>query len=226
MDKLIEGLERFASGRFSQQKELYQTLVEEGQSPHTLFVTCSDSRVSPTVMTDADPGDLFVLRNAGNIIPPFGAGAESIESTVEYAMVALEVPNVVIAGHSHCGAITGLMQSEKVDALPSTKQWLRHAERTRRVLDAHCSHLEGDDRIDVAIQENVLSQIENLQTHPSVASRLATGDVSIHGWVIELEAGLVHAYDPEAERFRAVEGDGELPIASTGRARPSQPLGD
>ncbi|MGM0556523.1 MAG: carbonic anhydrase [Myxococcota bacterium] len=213
MKKLLRGVKKFKTDEFSDQAELYQHLAEKGQDPDTFFVTCSDSRVSPTKMTSADPGDIFVLRNPGNIIPPYGAGDDSTESTVEYAVEALQVKDVIICGHSHCGAMTGLMKPEKLEALPRTKRWLRHAERTRQVIEHHCSQMDEHDQVSAAIQQNVLAQLDNLRTHPSVAKRLSDGDLRLHAWVFHIATGEVYNYDPELGEFLQIGDIDDAPIA-------------
>ena len=200
MQKLIRGIQQFQAGVFRSKSELFRTL-EHGQSPEVLFVTCSDSRIVPHLLTQTDPGDLFVVRNIGNIIPPHGWGDAGAESAVEYAVTALEVKHIVICGHCHCGAIKGLLHPEALGTMPTVAAWLVHAQRTRQVVEQKHRHLQGEALLDAAIGENVLVQLDHLRALPSVQPRLAEGRLQVHGWVYRFETGDVLAYRPEAEQF-------------------------
>jgi carbonic anhydrase len=194
VQKLIEGIHRFQRESFVPLQGLFAQLAK-GQHPETLFITCSDSRIDPNLLTRSKPGDLFILRNAGNIIPQHGAGNGGEAATIEFAVAALSVKDIIVCGHSHCGAVQGLLQPEQVASLPALSSWLSHAEATRRIIRANYGHLDGDRLLTAAIEENVLVQIENLRTHPAVGSRLARGDLHLHGWVYKIETGEVFAYD-------------------------------
>lgn len=167
-----------------------------------MLITCSDSRVSPTLITQAAPGDLFVLRNAGNLVPPYGAAALSGEAaTVEFAVASLGVRDIVVLGHSNCGAMQGLLAPESCGHLPAMQAWLQLAESTRRILRETYAELEGEARLAKAIEVHVMVQLANLRTHPCVAARLAAGDLKLHGWVYDIGTGVVAAYDSEEGRF-------------------------
>jgi carbonic anhydrase len=200
MEKLVKGVHQFQKDLFSSQRELLEHLVQ-GQTPDTLFITCSDSRIVPNQFTQTDPGDLFIMRNAGNIIPPWGAANGGEGATVEYAVQALGVAHIIVCGHSHCGAVTALLDPKPLVDMPAVSAWLGHAETTRRIMRDAYKDLSPAARLDVAIQENVLCQLESLRTHPSVAAGLATGKVHLHGWVYTIETGEVFAYDPERAQF-------------------------
>ncbi|TSA01644.1 MAG: carbonic anhydrase [Nitrospiraceae bacterium] len=194
MQKLIEGIHQFQAKGFLPLQTLFEQLAK-GQHPETLFITCSDSRIDPTLLTKAQPGDLFILRNAGNIVPPHGAGNGGEAATIEFAVAALGVKDIIICGHSHCGAMHGLLHPEQVASLPAVSSWLSHAEMTRRIMRENYGHLDGDRLLTATVEENVLVQIENLQTLPAVGSRLVRGDLHLHGWVYKIETGEVFAYD-------------------------------
>ncbi len=200
MQKLIQGVHKFQCESFVPLKDLFQQLAK-GQNPETLFITCSDSRIDPMLLTKTQPGDLFILRNAGNIVPPHGAGNGGEAATIEFAVAALGVKDIVICGHSHCGAMKGLLQPDLVAPLPSVSAWLSHAETTRRIMSDNYGHLSGDPLLTAAIEENVLVQLENLRTLPAVASRLVRGDLHLHGWVYKIETGEVFAYDVNSGQF-------------------------
>jgi carbonic anhydrase len=200
MQKLIQGIHQFQSEDFAPLQGLFQTLAQ-GQNPETLFITCSDSRIDPNMLTRSKPGDLFIIRNAGNIIPPHGAASGGEAATVEFAVAALGVKDIIICGHSHCGAMKGLLEPHQLTSLPAVASWLTHAETTRRIIRDNYSELQGDRLLMATVEENVLVQLENLRTLPSVASRLVRGDLNLHGWVYKIETGEVFAYDFATGQF-------------------------
>lgn len=200
MQKLIQGIHQFQGKTFQPLKGLFQQLAK-GQNPETLFITCSDSRIDPNLLTQAKPGDLFILRNAGNIVPPHGAGNGGEAATIEFAVAALGVKDIIICGHSHCGAMHSLLHPEQVASLPSVTSWLSHAEMTRRIMLENYGHLEEEHLLTATVEENVLVQLENLRTLPAVGSRLVRGDLHLHGWVYKIETGEVFAYDLESAQF-------------------------
>lgn len=217
MRKLITGLQAFRANYVSTHRDLLEQLAH-GQKPRVLFITCSDSRIDPNLLTQTDVGELFVIRNAGNIIPPYGAANGGEGGTIEYAIHALGIEQVVICGHSHCGAMKGLLQLGKLEEqMPLVYDWLRHAEATRRLVQENCSHYEDEQLLEVTIAENVLTQIENLKTYPIVHSRLYQGKLKIYGWVYLIETGEVLAYDPVKRAYMApqtqleTEGEGPRP---------------
>lgn len=200
MQKLIQGIHEFREQDFRPLQGLFEELAK-GQNPETLFITCSDSRIDPNLLTRSKPGDLFILRNAGNIVPPHGAVNGGEAATIEFAVAALGVKDIIICGHSHCGAMKGLLQPELVASLPSVSSWLTHAESTRRIVRENYAQLDGDLLVTATVEENVLVQLENLRTLPSVASRLVRGDLHLHGWVYKIETGEVFAYDTKGGQF-------------------------
>lgn len=200
MLKLIKGLHHFQSEIFLSHKELFERLAH-GQNPDALFITCADSRINPNLITQTNPGDLFILRNAGNIIPPYGAANGGEGATIEFAVAALGVKDIIVCGHSHCGAMKGLLHPEQLHDLPSVSAWLSHAEATRRTVRENYSDLNDEQLLNVATQENVLVQLENLRTHPAVAARLSRGHLNLHGWMYKIETGEVFSYQPEEGQF-------------------------
>lgn len=204
MKKLLEGLHRFQSGYFSSHKELFEQLAH-GQHPRILFITCADSRIDPNLITQADIGELFVIRNAGNIIPPYGSANGGEGASLEYALDALGIEQIVVCGHSHCGAMKGLLKMNSLEEkMPLVHNWLKHAEATRRLVKENYSEfLEGEDLLEITIAENVLNQLDNLQTYPSVRSKQHQQKLSLHGWIYRIETGEVLAYDPVQHDFLA-----------------------
>lgn len=200
VQQLVAGVHRFKQEVFRRQQELFQRLAEL-QEPQTLFITCSDSRIDPNLITHTAPGDLFVLRNAGNLVPAYGAGSGGEVATIEFAVAGLAVRDIVVCGHSHCGAMKGLLHPEYVAEMPAVAEWLRHAEATRRIIRSKYRQLAGEALLDATIEENVLMQIENLQTHPAVAVALAEDRLKLHAWVYDIASGEVYSYDEAAEQF-------------------------
>lgn len=214
MQKLIQGIHKFQNEVFSSQIELFKKL-EKRQDPEVLFITCSDSRINPNLITQTEPGDLFIIRNAGNIVPAYGNQSSGEMATIEFALDALGVKDIVICGHSHCGAMKGLLRPESVEKLPAMKSWLQNAEITKRVVFDHYQHLAGDALLMAAIEENVLMQLEHLKTHPCVATRLAKNEIRLHGWVYKFETGMVFKYDPEQGQFVPLVQGQSYPVGDT-----------
>lgn len=203
MQKLVEGIHRFQAEIFRTNRELFQRLAN-GQNPQALFITCSDSRINPNLITLTEPGDLFILRNAGNIIPAFGAANGGEAATIEFGVAGLGVQDIIVCGHSHCGAMKGLLQPDSIRDMPSVAAWLMHAEATRRIMRDKYGERSGTDQLTTAVEENVLVQIENLRTHPTVAAGIACGRLKLHGWVYKIETGQVFAFDPARGQFAPV----------------------
>jgi carbonic anhydrase len=205
MQKLVDGIHDFQKNHFSRDRKLFETLVE-GQQPLALFVTCSDSRIDPSRLTRTEPGELFIQRTAGNIIPPYGAVHGGEAATIEYAVSALKVRDLIICGHSHCGAMSGLLHPETVEKMPAVRAYLEHAEATRRIVEENYQHLtDATKRLTLTVEENVLVQLENLRTHPSVAAAVSRGELKLHGWVYKFETGEVFSYNPENVAFEPLE---------------------
>lgn len=212
MQKLVQGIHQFQSSIFSTQRELFERLAN-GQHPMALFITCSDSRVNPNLITQTDPGDLFILRNAGNIIPPHGVMQGGEAATIEFATVGLHIKDIIVCGHSRCGAMHRLLDPSPVNDMPAMNTWLQYAESTRRIMKEKYPHLHGEPLLTATVEENVLVQLENLRTLPCVAAKLAAGELKLHGWVYKFETGRVFAYDPSRGQFMPfTEHLTELPI--------------
>src|SRR5262245_52157141 len=211
MEKIFEGVRRFREIVFRQQQLLFERLARK-QDPQALFITCSDSRVHPNLITQTEPGELFILRNAGNIVPPYGAAAGGEGATIEYAVSVLKLRHIILCGHSHCGAIHALLHSDKARDLPAVRAWFAHAEATRRIVRESSPHLEPDDLERLAVAQNVLVQIENLKTHPSVAAALARRELNVYGWIYTIETGEVLSYDFNRNRFVPLTEEPPAPL--------------
>jgi carbonic anhydrase len=203
MKKLIRGLREFKTNYVPTHKDLFLKLPE-GQKPRVLFITCADSRIDPNLITQTKMGELFIIRNAGNIIPPFRAANGGEGATLEYAIDSLQIEQIVVCGHSHCGAMKGLLMLNELQTdLPLMYDWLKHSEATRRLVTENYSNYTGEELLEIAIAENVLTQIENLKTYPVVRSKLYQNKLKIYGWIYHLETGEVLAYDPENHAYVA-----------------------
>jgi carbonic anhydrase len=199
MKDIIDGVRAFQRDVFPRYRELFGRLAA-GQSPEALVITCSDSRVDPFLFTQAQPGQLFVLRNAGNLVPPYGEFIGGVTATIEFAVVALRVPNIIVCGHSGCGAIDGLLRPQSLTAMPNVGKWLEYAAPVRSLLVA-AGGLDGPHALERAVEANVIVQLEHLRTHPSVAEAIAAGRVALHGWVYDIASGDVRAYDESWKQF-------------------------
>lgn len=200
MEKLVKGFLKFRSEVFGEKKALF-TRLSQSQAPRALFITCSDSRVDPTLLTQADPGELFILRNAGNLVPPYGSMQGGTTATIEYAMAVLKVPHIIVCGHTDCGVMKALLQPDDVQNLPAVKEWMEQAETTRRLMQEIYADVDGNDRLIKTTQENVRAQLEHLRTHPSVALQLRRGKVDLHGWVYSISTGDIWVYDFRSQEF-------------------------
>ncbi|HEX5082297.1 MAG TPA: carbonic anhydrase [Blastocatellia bacterium] len=214
MEKIVRGIHHFQSTTFAENRELFESL-SQGQQPDTLLITCSDSRIAPDLLMQTKPGDIFVLRNAGNLIPPYGAANGGEGATIEYAVAALSVSHAIVMGHSNCGAMKGLLDPESLAGMPLVTEWLKHADATRRVVDECYADLDGVDLLNAAIKENVLVQLDNLRTYPMVAALMAKGVLTLHGWIYEIESGKILAYDPQLSHFVPITSGAALPTLTT-----------
>ncbi|MFK0289883.1 carbonic anhydrase [Streptomyces sp. NPDC090442] len=183
MQDLAEGVTRFQRDVFPTKAELFAHLATH-HTPHTLFISCSDARVVPELITGTEPGDLFVIRTAGNLVPAYSPEADGVAASIEYAVAALGVKDIVVCGHSACGAMTALAQGHDLSGAPAVAAWLRHA-------DASQARTAADGDVPALVRQNVLAQLANLATHPSVAKALAEGKVALHGWVYDIPTGHV-----------------------------------
>ena len=206
MRKLIKGIQHFQTHYFTSHREMFEQL-SLGQHPRTLFITCCDSRIDPNLITQTEPGELFIVRNIGNIVPPYGATTGE-GAAIEYAVQELGIKDIIVCGHSHCGAMKGLLQlGSLAEEMPSVYDWLKYAESTRRVMKENYQGLEGEQLLNATIEENVLVQIENLRTYPSVYSGLHSGRLHLHAWIYKIETGGVSVYSAERCSIQAEHED-------------------
>ncbi|MFD7640656.1 carbonic anhydrase [Kitasatospora sp. NPDC059795] len=190
MQDITDGVARFQRDVFPAKRDLFARLATH-HTPGTLFIGCSDARVVPELITGAEPGELFVVRTAGNLVPAYTPGADGISASIEYAVAVLGVRDVIVCGHSACGAMTALAEGRDLAAAPAVASWLRHA-------DASVARTAADGGVPALVRANVLAQLANLATHPSVARALAAHRVALHGWVYDIPTGRIDDLTPAA----------------------------
>ena len=203
MPHFAAGVIRFQNEVYPKKKELFEKL-SKGQAPEALFITCSDSRIETAMITQTDPGELFICRNAGNIVPPHTNHTGGMTASVEFAVAALHVPHIVICGHTECGAMKGAMNPEGTDGLPHVKEWLGYSKAAVAIVEQ--LNPEGEqERMQMLLEQNVILQLQHLRTHPSVAARIAKGDLKLHGWIYDIKTGDVNAYNEDTGEFEPVD---------------------
>jgi carbonic anhydrase len=210
MQRLIEGYSRFRTKVFPKHSRLFAKLAA-GQKPQALFIACSDSRVMPEMVMQCDPGDLFPCRNAGNLVPPPTDMTSGVAATIEYAIRVLKIPDVVICGHSDCGAMKGLLKNEDLDELPMVKSWLEHAGPSSRWLkDAleDAASWSFQQKLEMLTEANVIMQMENLRAYPVVTEAVKAGALQVHGWMYDIGSGSIKRFDPEAGTFHPLIAEG------------------
>jgi carbonic anhydrase len=208
MDKLFKGVAKFRQDDFEAHKELFQSLGRE-QKPHTLFIGCADSRVVPDLITRTMPGELFTVRNVANIVPPFRLTEEyaGTTSSIEYAVQALEVENIVVCGHSNCGGCAAMNQPEEELAhLPNVRRWLQISKEVRGRVDRQIGTESKEKREWLTEQINILVQMRNLLTYPYVRERYQQGRLKIYGWYYIIETGEIFNFNDKTETFELVDG--------------------
>jgi carbonic anhydrase len=203
MEKVISGIVQFQKSAFEARKALFAELAN-GQSPEVLFITCADSRIDPNLVTQTQPGDLFICRNAGNIVPPHARVAGGVTASIEYAVAVLGVKDIVVCGHTDCGAMKGALNPNALDDLPHVQNWLDHARAAVETVKAKRGQANLAE-LRAVTEENVLLQMQHLRTHPAVASRLSTGEIGLHGWLYDIETGAVTCYEPARGAFVPLE---------------------
>lgn len=204
MKKLIKGLHKFQTEIFSINKNFFQELTK-GQTPDILFITCSDSRISPHLVTSANPGDLFILRNAGNIIPICGSGGGEA-ATIEFAVNELKVKHIIVCGHSHCGAIAAVRHVDQMENQPNLQAWIRtNIAPTLALVQNNYPNLDENSLLNVLLQEHVLQQLENLKTHTAVTHALKNHELTLHAWIYKFEDGDIFSFNQQEGQFERIK---------------------
>jgi carbonic anhydrase len=205
LNELKEGILKFQSDIYPEQAEMYRKAASEPQRPKALIVTCADSRIDPELITQSGPGDLFVTRNIGNLVPAYGEMLGGVSAVVEYAVSSLKVRHIAVCGHSDCGAMKALLHPESLESMATVKRWMRNAEAAMSVADSLGDKDEKpSERLRRLTQENVLLQVQHLRTHPSVAGAVAREQLTLSGWVYDIGPGEVRISENGDRAFHAV----------------------
>lgn len=218
--RMVRAAQRFRERVFPEHGHSFARLATVGQEPAALFITCADSRVSPEMITEADPGDLFVCRNIGNLVPAYGEMPGGVSAVVEFAVSALKIPHIIVCGHSDCGAMKALCDPGRqgLDRMPTVRSWLRNAEAALSVVQATMGECPEAEKVAALVRHNVALQLRHLRTHPAVAAALARERIRLHGWIFDIGAGHVDALDEAsgtlvpfdvAERAASRQGESE-----------------
>ena len=203
MDRLIEGHKRFLAEVFPGRRSQFHLLAEM-QAPEWLFITCSDSRVVPDLFLGTGPGDLFITRNAGNVVPVTANDVDGVTATIEYAVEVLKVKHTILCGHSDCGALKAELDHKSLENLPKARRWLSHVEAAFQYRQP-LNPADGDSaELASLIRGNVVAQLLNLRAQPSVARAEAEGRLTVHGWYYDILTGRIEQYDEKLGRFLAL----------------------
>ncbi len=198
IEKFLGGVSQFQKDVYPRHQDLFEKLAH-GQRPEALFITCADSRIDPCLLTQTKPGELFICRVIGNIVPLYPDSLGGVSATIEYAVGVLRVPDVIVCGHTDCGVIKGALHPDALSSHAAVWNWLRHANIQYRQTDPSAELLL------TATEENVVTQLKNLRSHPAVANRLLDRDLALHGWVYHIGPGVVTAYNEETRKFETPE---------------------
>ncbi len=200
MPAFSSGVIQFQRNVYPAKKDLFDVL-SRGQSPEALFITSADARIEPALLTQTDPGDLFVCRNAGNIVPPHSSHTGGVTATIEFAVAVLNVPHIIVCGHTGCGTMQAALHPDGCESLPHVKVWLEYAQAAIDAVNEQAPDASEAERMHLLLRENVKLQLAHLKTHPSVKERLDRGDLSLHGWVYDIKSGCVDAFDEATDKF-------------------------
>lgn len=206
MEKLYKGIHKFQGSYFRREEEFFKRL-SKGQTPEVLFITCSDSRVDPNLVTQSRPGELFIVRNVGNIIPPYDAikDKNSVAAAIEFAVLNLKVKDIIVCGHSNCGAMEALYKDERESAnMPHLKDWLKLAEPVKNIVLKYYQQTSSEIRQRVTEEENILCQLHSVQTYPFIKQALDEGALHLHGWYYNIETGSIYYYNSSEDVFELI----------------------
>jgi carbonic anhydrase len=210
LEQLKGGIRQFQSDVYPEKREAYLKAASTPQKPHTLIVTCADSRIDPELITQSGPGELFVTRNVGNLVPAYGEMMGGVSAVIEYAVTALKVRHVAVCGHSDCGAMKGLLHPESLETMPTVKSWLKNGHAALSVaLSLGLRDESPSDLLRRLTEENVLLQLQHLRTHPSVAGAMAREELTISAWVYDIGTGKVRISEDGARAFHPVTAEGD-----------------
>lgn len=211
MKRLHKGIHKFQESYFKKEEDFFRRLSGK-QEPDVLFITCADARVDPTLVTQSKPGELFIVRNVGNIVPPYDAirDKNSVAAAIEFGVLKLKVSDIIVCGHSNCGAMQALFGDEhELADMPHLRDWLKIALPVKETVANVCSGFSLEYCQRIAEEENILAQLRNIQTYPFVARSLKKGKLYLHGWYYKIESGNIYAYNPNTEKFEVIVYSGE-----------------
>ncbi len=209
LEKLKDGVRKFQAEVYPGLAGEYQRVMREPQRPAALLISCADSRIHPDVLTQTNPGEVFVTRNIGNMVPAYGEMMGGVSAVLEFAVSALKVQHVVVCGHSDCGAMKALVDPASVESMPTVKSWLRNAHAALSVAEAVKAEGLSEERLlQLVAEKNVLLQMQHVRTHPSVAGAMARGELTISGWYYDIAHGRVSICDGEDGLFVPVQMEG------------------
>ena len=203
--KIVKGVAKFQSEVYPVKRKLFEQL-KHSQNPIAMFFTCADSRILPTMLMQSQPGEIFIERTPGNIAPKYSDHVGGVTASVEYALLALHVPLIIVCGHTDCGVVKALLEPEQAAGMPALQSWMRHSLASRERLLRDHRDASTEEKLRLLTEYNVLTQLENLQTHPAVAAALSRGDLALQGWVYDIAAGSISAADAESGRFEVLGG--------------------
>ena len=207
MKKLLKGIHTFQESYFKKEEDFFKRLSNK-QAPEVLFITCSDSRIDPNLVTQSKRGEIFIVRNVGNIIPPYDAikDKNSVAAAIEFAVLSLKVKDIIVCGHSNCGAMEALYKDEReLTNMPHLKDWLKLAAPVKDIVLKYYPMIQSEARQRITEEENVLCQLHNIQTYPFVQEALNAGVLHLHGWDYNIETGKIYAYDTDADMFKEIK---------------------
>jgi carbonic anhydrase len=201
MDHIIDGVLRFQREVYPNREALFHDLAL-GQRPSAMFIGCADSRIVPEMLTQQGPGSLFVVRNAGNIVPPSSTEPGGVTASIEYAVAVLGIPDIIICGHSGCGAMSAILKgAEQLEKLPTVARWLHYVDSARDAVAAEHAHSSEEEKLSALVRENVLAQLDHLLTHRVVAEAINRQQLRLHGWIYDIGLGTVSTYDARVRKF-------------------------
>ena len=197
VEKLLGGISRFQKQVYPEHQDLFEKLAL-GQTPDALFITCADSRIDPCLLTQTQPGELFICRVIGNIVPPYPDKLGGVSATIEYAVGVLRVGAVIVCGHTDCGVMKGALNPDALAEFPNVTAWMKFAKVDHRESEPSAEFLLS------LAEKNVVAQLANLRTHPTVAARLKEGNLALYGWVYHIGPGTMTAWDEASGKFAAL----------------------
>jgi carbonic anhydrase len=208
MERLLKGIHKFQESYFKKEEDFFQRL-STGQSPDVFFITCADSRVDPNLVTQSRPGELFIVRNVGNIVPPHDAirDKNSVAAAIEFAVLGLKVKDIIVCGHSNCGAMEALYKDKKeLNKMPHLRDWLELSAPVKQSVLKYYQGSKQEALVRITEEENVLFQLHNIQTYPFVKKALDEGSLHLHGWYYDIGTGSIYSYNSSKDIFEIVSG--------------------